>query len=123
MVTITVSDGGTFQAYLAVPASGTGPGIVLLQEIFGVNHVMRDLADWYAARGFVVLCPDLFWRQEPGVQLTDQSEADWQRAFGLYQGLDEAKAVADAAATVDVLRRHPACRGAVGSVGFCLPPV
>jgi len=120
MVTIQAFDGGQFQAYLALPASGRGPGIVLIQEIFGVNQVMRDIANWYSARGFVVICPDLFWRQEPGVQLTDQTEAEWQRAFGLYQGLDEAKAVADTAAAMAFLRTHPACTGKVGAVGFCL---
>src|SRR5215210_7084515 len=120
MITITSSDGGEFAAYLAQPAGGPGPGLVLLQEIFGVNQVMRDIADWYAARGFVVVCPDLFWRQAPGVELTDQTDADWQRAFALYQGLDEAQAVADAAAALTALRVHPACNGKVGAVGFCL---
>jgi carboxymethylenebutenolidase len=93
---------------------------VVIQEIFGVNQVMRDIVDWYAARGCVALCPDLFWRQEPGVQLTDQTEAEWQRALQLYQGLDEAKAVADSAAAMAFLRQHPACTGKVGGVGFCL---
>lgn len=120
METIQAFEGGEFAAYLAVPASGKGPGIVLVQEIFGVNDVMRDIAHKYAELGFVVLCPDLFWRQEPGIQLTDQTDAEWKRAFELYQGLDEAKAVDDAAATLRVLRQHPACTGKVGAVGFCL---
>lgn len=120
MTTIKAFDGGEFDAYLALPASGRGPGIVLLQEIFGVNRDMRSIADWYAARGFVVICPDLFWRQEPGVQLTDQTDAEWQRAFELYKGLDEAKAVDDAGAALKYLRAHPACTGKAGAVGFCL---
>ncbi len=73
MMTISSFDGGEFEAYLALPPGGT----VLLQEIFGVNQVMRGIADWYAERGFVVICPDLFWRQEPGVQLTNQTDAEW----------------------------------------------
>jgi len=85
---IKSSDGGEFGAYLSLPAGGNGPGIVVLQEIFGVNKVMRDICDWYAAHGFVAICPDLFWRQEPGIELTDQTEAEWQQAFQLYQGLD-----------------------------------
>ena len=126
MITIRSSEGEEFAAYLALPsapsgpAGGAGPGLVLLQEIFGVNRDMRAIADWYAARGFVVACPDLFWRQEPGVQLTDQSDEEWQRALQLYKGLDEAKAVADAAATLAFLRQHPACTGKVGTIGFCL---
>ena len=120
MITINSLDGGQFDAYLALPPGNFGPGIVLLQEIFGVNQEMRRIADWYAERGFVVLCPDLFWRQQPGIQLTDQTDAEWQRAFELYKGLDEAKAVDDAGAALEVLRNHPACSGKVGAVGFCL---
>jgi carboxymethylenebutenolidase len=117
MITITALDGGEFDGYLALPASGYGPGIVVLQEIFGVNGFMRSVADWYAAHGFVALCPDLFWRMERGVELT---EADRPKAFQLYQQLDEAKAVEDSAAALEFLRKHSACSGGVGAVGFCL---
>jgi carboxymethylenebutenolidase len=120
VIRIRANDGGEFGAYVALPQSGRGPGIVLLQEIFGVNRYMREVANWYAHRGFVVACPDLFWRQEPGVEIDGQSESDWQRAFALYQGLDQYKAVEDAAATMSSLRRHSACDGPVGAVGFCL---
>ena len=120
MVTLKTFDGEEFSGYLALPASGYGPGIVVLQEIFGVNAYMRQVCDWYAARGFVACCPDLFWRQEPGIELTDQTEAEWQKAFQLYQGLDIAKAVEDSAAAVEFLRKHPVCNGRVGAVGFCL---
>src|SRR5215470_14700852 len=97
MITIKSFDGGEFDAYVALPASGYGPGIVVLQEIFGVNQFVRGIADWYAAHGFVAICPDLFWRQERVVELTD-SDAGWQKAIQLYQGLDEARAVEDSAA-------------------------
>lgn len=117
MITIKAFDGGEFDAYLAMPASGYGPGIVVLQEIFGVNDFMRSVADWYASHGFVALCPDLFWRLERGVELT---ENDRPKAFSLYQALDEAKAVDDSAAALEFLRKHPACSGRVGAVGFCL---
>jgi len=120
MVSIKSFDGGEFDGYLALPAGGFGPGIVVLQEIFGVNQFLRDVADWYAAHGFVALVPDLFWRQERGVELTDKSEADWQKAFALYQGLDEAKAVEDSAAALEFLRQHASCSGRAGAVGFCL---
>ncbi|MGH9856016.1 MAG: dienelactone hydrolase family protein, partial [Blastocatellia bacterium] len=120
MATIISFDGDEFDAYLALPPGNSGPGIVLLQEIFGVNRDMRSIADWYAQRGFVVICPDLFWRQERGAQLTDQTDAEWKRAFELYQGLDEAKAVDDAARALAFLRSHPACTGKAGAMGFCL---
>ena len=120
MVTLKSFDGGEVDAYMALPAGGYGPGIVVLQEIFGVNEFLRNVCDWYAARGFVAICPDLFWRQERGVELTDKTEAGWQKGFELYQGLDEAKAVEDSAAAVEFLRKHPSCSGRVGAVGFCL---
>jgi carboxymethylenebutenolidase len=119
-VTIRAADGGSFSAYLATPKSGKGSGIVLIQEIFGVNKVMRDLADGFAAQGYTVMCPDLFWRQEPGIQITDKTEAEWKKAFALYQGFNVEKGVDDLKATLAALRKHPACSGKVGSVGYCL---
>ncbi|HKG48308.1 MAG TPA: dienelactone hydrolase family protein [Pyrinomonadaceae bacterium] len=118
MITIKSFDGGEFDGYLALPASGYGPGIVVLQEIFGINSFMREVAGWYAAHGFVALVPDLFWRIERNVELTDKGD-DWNKAIELYQKIDEAKAVEDSAATVAFLRKHPACSGRVGAVGFC----
>jgi carboxymethylenebutenolidase len=117
MTTIKSFDGDEFDGYLALPASGYGPGIVVLQEIFGVNDYVRSVADWFAAHGFVALAPDLFWRLERGVQLTG---ADWDKAIDFYQRVDEEKAVEDAAAALDALRQHPACSGRVGAVGFCM---
>ena len=76
MVTIKSFDGAEFDAYLALPAGGYGPGIVVIQEIFGVNDYIRSVADRYAAHGFVALAPDLFWRLQRGVQLTDRGD-DW----------------------------------------------
>src|ERR1700749_3937155 len=86
-IDIAAKDGGTFKGYLAIPASGSGPGILLLQEIFGVNASMREVADHYAEEGYVVLAPDLFWRLEPGVDL-GYTEADFNKAFGYYQRFD-----------------------------------
>ena len=83
-IDIAARDGGTFKAYLTVPASGSGPGILLLQEIFGVNKSMRETADYYAEEGYVVLAPDLFWRMQPGVDL-GYTEADFNTAFGYFQ--------------------------------------
>ena len=117
MTTIKSFDGDEFDAYLALPASGYGPGVVVLQEIFGVNDYMRSVADWYAAHGFVALCPDLFWRLERGVQLTGEQ---WDKAIDFYQRIDEDKAVEDSAAAMNFLRAHPACSGSVGAVGFCM---
>ena len=119
MTTINSFDGGEFDGYLALPASGYGPGIVVLQEVFGVNDYMRSVVDWYACHGFVALCPDLFWRLERGVQLTDRGD-DWKKAIDFYQRIDEVKAVEDSAAAMSFLRKHPACNGRTGAVGFCM---
>lgn len=119
MIKIKSFDGGEFDAYLALPASGYGPGIVVIQEIFGVNSFMRDVADWYAAHGFVALVPDLFWRIQPGIELTDKGD-DWKRAIDLYMKIDEAKAVEDSGAALDFLRKHSSCSGRAGAVGFCM---
>ena len=119
MIKINSFDGGQFDAYVALPASGYGPGIVVLQEIFGINSFLRDVADWYAARGFVALVPDLFWRIQPGIELADKGD-DWKKAVELYLQTDERKAVEDSAAAMDVLRKHSSCSGRVGAVGFCM---
>jgi len=111
---------GDFAAYLAVPATTPAPGIVVAQEIFGVNQVMRDVCDWLAGAGFVACCPDIFWRIEPGIQLTDKSEAEWARAFELFQAFDVDKGIVDLRATLANLREHDACTGKVGAIGYCL---
>ena len=115
---------GTFSAYVAAPkklAPGKkAPGILVIQEIFGVNQVMRDISDGFAAQGYIALCPDLFWRQQPGIQITDKTEAEWKRAFELYQGFNESKGVQDLIASLDHLRKLPNCSGKAGSVGYCL---
>jgi len=111
---------GAFAGYLAAPSSGKGPGIVVIQEIFGVNQVMRDIADDLAAHGYFALAPDLFWRLEPGVQLTDKTDAEWKRAFDLMGRFEIDKGMADIQATIDTLRARPGVSGKVGAVGYCL---
>ncbi len=111
---------GSFMGYLATPSSGTGPGVAVIQEIFGVNQIMRDRADWLASQGYLALVPDLFWRIEPGIQITDKTDAEMARAFELFGLFDADKGVVDIQATISHLRRHQHCSGKVGAVGFCL---
>ena len=111
---------GSFSAYLALPASTPAPGIVVAQEIFGVNQVMREVCDWLAGEGFVACCPDIFWRIEPGIQLTDKTEAEWARAFELFGLFNVDKGIEDMKASLAHLRRHDTCNGKAGSVGYCL---
>lgn len=117
-LTIKAADGGAFSAYVATPASGKGPGVLVIQEIFGVNAVMRQTADAYAAQGYTAVCPDLFWRLKPGIQLDDKTQMD--EALKLLGQMDQDKGIEDIKSTLAVLRAHPACTGKAGAVGYCL---
>ena len=119
MTTIKTQD-GDFAAYVARPSNPKAPAVVVIQEIFGVNAVMRGVCDELAAAGFLAVCPDLFWRIEPGIDITDQSEAEWKKAFELYNAFDVEAGVKDIAATIDHVRAQPEVNGKVGAVGFCL---
>ena len=114
------TDDGQFAAYVARPSNPKAPAIVVIQEIFGVNAVMRGVCDELAAAGYLAVCPDLFWRIEPGIDITDQSEAEWKKAFELYNAFDVEAGVKDIAATIDHVRALPEVNGKVGAVGFCL---
>ena len=115
-ITIQAADGsGSFSAYYAAPmgeqAHGDAGAVVLIQEIFGVNKSLRDTADQVAGLGYHVLAPDLFWRQEPGVDITDKTEAEWQKAFALMKGFDQAKGIEDLKATLAAARTLPGSTG------------
>ena len=118
-IEVAAQDGGAFAAYLAKPAQGSGPGLVLLQEIFGINPYMKSMADRYAEEGYVVLVPDLFWRMKPGVVL-GYGEADFKEALRYNEKLDEDKALSDVTATLAALRALPEQAGKVGTIGYCL---
>jgi carboxymethylenebutenolidase len=119
-LTIPTAD-GAFRAYVAVPEGrGPFPAVVVIQEIFGVNRFVRAVADKLAADGYLAVAPDLFWRIEPGVDITDQSDAEWKKAFELYTAFDVPQGVKDIAATIAKVRADPRCNGKVGAVGYCL---
>jgi carboxymethylenebutenolidase len=112
---------GAFSAYVAKPSGpGPWPALVVIQEIFGVNAVMRETCDRFAAQGYLSVCPDLFWRIEPGIDITDHSEAEWKQAFALYNAFDVDKGIEDIAATIAQTRQSADCAGKVGAVGYCL---
>ncbi len=120
-IDINAHDGGTFAAYVSTPPKHTasGPGIVLIQEIWGVNQHIRDVADQYAMDGFTVVAPDVFWRQQPRVDLS-YNEVDNPKAFAFMGALDRPNAVKDLASTAAVLRAHSASVGKIASVGYCM---
>jgi carboxymethylenebutenolidase len=125
-VEITSENGQAFEGYLAAPTSGKGPGLLIFQEIFGVNDAIRATADYFAEEGYVVLAPDMFWRLEPRVDLS-YSEEDQGKAFGFYGQFDFAAAVTDMQAATAFLRSHDAVKGQgkrgatqVAAIGYCL---
>ena len=118
-IDIKAHDGGSFGAYVSAPPKRTGPGIVLIQEIWGVNQHIRDVADQYAMDGFTVFAPDVFWRQQPRVDL-GYNEVDNPKAFALMGALDRPNAALDLAATAAALRAHETCAGSITSVGYCM---
>jgi len=103
-------------AYMSLPKKGKGAGIVVLQEIFGVNESMRKVCDFLASRQFTAICPDLFWRAEPGVEL---KESEFERGRALRGKMNDDQVTDDIASAMDFLRKHPACTGEVGVVGYC----
>lgn len=118
-ISINSFDGKRFDAFLTVPEAGSGPGIVLVQEIFGVNEGMRAIARLFAEEGYVVVVPDLFWRMEPNVEL-GYDQAGIAKAMSFYEKLDRAAALKDIEAALAAVRRLPQSTGQAAVVGFCL---
>jgi len=79
-----------------------------------------NAAAWVADMDFIAVCPDLFWRIEPGIDITDHTPAEWKRAFELFNAFDVETGVDDIAATIDQIRKDAGCNGKVGAVGYCL---
>ena len=117
-IAVETSD-GTFSAYISVPDSPNNVAIVVLQEIFGVNANIRAIADDFAAAGFAAIAPDLYWRQENGVQLDPSSEQGRERAIELMKGLDRDQAVSDGVAALKALRARLPDLDRSAAVGYC----
>jgi carboxymethylenebutenolidase len=111
---------GSFAAYITRPKTSPAPAVVVLQELFGVNADIRKTCDELAEKGFLAVAPDLFWRQEPGVDLDVTSEADWQHGLRLYGAYDRDAGVKDIKDTVDTIRNLEECNGKVAVLGYCL---
>jgi carboxymethylenebutenolidase len=117
MTEIAVS-GGKMGAYLAEPAQKAKAGIVVIQEIFGVNDGIRAMTDAWAAKGYVAIAPDLFWRVKPGVQLDADKPEEFQEGYGLMQRMDMDQSIKDIAAAIKTLRDAGCTK--VGAVGYCM---
>lgn len=117
---IPSKDGQSFTAYVAMPEKYPAPTVILIQEIFGVNQEMREKCDALAYQGFIAVCPDLFWRLEPDVQLTDKTKEEWAKAFDLMNRFDIDLGIEDLRATLHTFKGHAQSTGKVGCVGYCL---
>jgi carboxymethylenebutenolidase len=110
---------GAFKAYVARPSGTPKAAVVAIQEIFGVNAVMRGKADWLAREGFLAIAPDLFWRIKPGIELTDQTDNEWKQAIDYMNQLDKNASVRDVQATLTHARSELGARKA-GCLGYCM---
>ncbi|MFC3053673.1 dienelactone hydrolase family protein [Kordiimonas pumila] len=120
-ITITAADKtGSFSVYTAAPKSSTGPAVVVIQEIFGVNYNVRSICDWLADEGFFAFAPDLFWRQKPGIELEAKNPEELQAAFGYMKAFDGQKGLDDIQTTINHARSVSGVNGKVGAVGYCL---
>ncbi len=120
-IMIHAHDGGEFKAYMASPdGDSPAPVLIMIQEIFGINQEMREKCDHYAKLGYITICPDLFWRIEPGIELTDAKEEELERAFELFSIFDTDKGVQDLKSTLDHARNIKDGNGKVGCIGYCL---
>jgi carboxymethylenebutenolidase len=108
----------SFGAYLALPKSGKGPAVIIVQEIFGVNGHIRAVTEQYAQDGYVAIAPDVFWRTQPRVELT-YAGADRDKGIELLQKTNVDLAVADIGATAAALRAMPEVTGKVAAIGYC----
>ena len=120
MIKLTARDGATIDAYKAMPAGKPRGGVVVVQEIFGVNPHIRRVADGFAAEGYVAIAPALFDRVKPGIEL-GYTQEDIAKAMTLLNGIDQTAALLDVEAGVEAARADLASRGGgkVGVVGFC----
>jgi carboxymethylenebutenolidase len=118
-IQIAAADGGRFAGYLALPRTVPAPGLIVLPEVFNTNPHIRSVADGYADDGFVVIAPDIYWRQEPGSYLpyTDEGRA---KAQALRAQMDTDQYAKDLGDLVAALRARSECTGKVGVMGFCL---
>lgn len=118
-ITIPLAE-GAMGAHLAMPDSAPAGAIIAIMEIWGVNDTMRRHAREFAEAGFICLVPDLFWRQQPGLELSDANPGDAETAFELYYHFDYDAGVRDMTDTMTYLRGLEGGNGKVGTVGYCL---
>ncbi len=121
---IPLPDGQSFDAYVTGETASPRPVLILLQYICGINKVMRSIAEDYAAQGYLVVVPDLYWRRGARIALIDDPATpdpqEQQRALELNDAFDDEAALLDLRATLSFARQHAGGNGRVGAMGYCL---
>ena len=119
-VQVRAGDGsGAFRTYVTLPARTPAPALVMHHTMFGVNPLFRSFCDEYAAEGYVVVAPDLFWRLGKDIEL-DYREESYEIGHGLMRKIDKPKAVEDVAAAIRSMRALPEVNGRIAAVGYCM---
>jgi carboxymethylenebutenolidase len=111
---------GAFGAYIACPETAPAPAVVVLHEVFGVNADIREKCEELAEQGFIGVAPELYWRQETGVDLSVRSEPDWQHGLRLNQAYDRDAGAKDIKDTANTVAKLPVCTGKVAVLGYCI---
>lgn len=123
-LTIQSKDNGSFNSYISFPENVSretkAPAVIVIQEIFGINEGIRKKCDWLSSQGFIAIAPDLFWRIEPNIELSDQVPEELERAFTLFEEFDIDKGIEDLKSTLNTIKSHEKCDGNVGALGYCL---
>ncbi len=109
---------GTYKGFVTAPATGIYPGILLLHDVFGLDAIIRSIAERYAAFGYTTLVPDLFWRQKPGCELNSNTDAGVKESVELFENFDEESATKDISIALRWLRESPQCNGLTAPIGF-----
>ena len=123
-IKIPSHDGRAFGTFIAMPEDAGKdtkyPALIVIQEIFGVNQELREKCKEFASQGYITICPDLFWRIERNVQLTDSNEKELERAFELYNAFNFGDGMEDLKTTVGYAKNWEICSDKVGAIGYCL---
>ena len=121
-ISLDMEGGGKMSAYLSLPESGHGPGLMVLQEIYGVNFHIKGVTDYFANLGYVALAPNVYWRLDPNGgddSINIYDKAGGEKAVATYYRYDEESGIKDLGVVANHLRAMPACSGKVGAVGYC----
>ena len=116
---IDAAEGGRFDAYVSTPSQANGQAVIVLQEIFGVTSAVRGIADRFAQDGYLAFAPDLFWREQAGIELSHSRE-DIAKAMAILARYRDDDGLSDVGSTVRHILGLPGFTGKIAVAGMCL---